>query len=168
MSKPKITSTIDYLSDPRKGITAAVLLVLAIAAVWFFWSKIKQLWGGSSLKTTLDNSAIESATGTTITPTLQFHQLANRIWEATVAYAWGTNEEEVYAVLGCLNTPADYIKLENAWVDNYNATSGWNKTFGTFWQARATLPAVLQSELNGKELAQARSILTAKGITPDF
>ena len=168
MSKPKITSTIDYLSDPRKGITAAILLVLAIAAVWFFWSKIKQLWGGSSLKAGLKNSSIEAATGTSITPTLQFHQLALRIWEATAAYTFGTNEEEVYAVLRCLNTQADYIMLENAWVDNYNATSGWNKTFGTLWQARATLPGILQSELNSRELAQARSILTAKGITPDF
>lgn len=168
MNKPKITSTIDYLSDPRKGITAAVLLILAIAAVWFFWSKIKQLWGGSSLKTTLDNSAIEAATGTNITPTLQFNQLASRIWEATVSYAWGTNEEEVYAVLRCLNTPADYIKLEDAWVKFYNATSWWNRTIGNLWQAKATLPGLLHSELNGKELAQARSILNDKGIQPDF
>ena len=168
MSKKKISSTIDYLSDPRKGITAAILLVIVLVAVVWVSNKIRKLWRSSSLKSGLDDAAIEAAAGSSITASLNFRQLATRLWDATCAYTWGTNEQEVFAVLGCLNTQADYIKLSNAWAESYNATGWWNRNIGTLWQARSTLAGVLQSELTKKELNQARSILTDKGITPDF
>ena len=174
MSKSKVTSTIDYLSDPRKGITAAILLVLAIVVVAFLWKKIRSLWDGSSLKGSIEDSKIESSTGSTITLTdSQFAQLAERLWTATCEggdfWSFGTDEDEVYAVLGCLNTQADYAKLSLAWTECVNSKSWWKKHLT--WagmQSRSTLPGILRAELNSSELAHARSILTAQGITPDF
>lgn len=171
--KSKVTSTIDYLSDPRKGITAAILLVLVIVAVVFLWSKIKSLWQSSSLKNNLENDQIQTSTGASITLLdSQFAQLAQRLWEATCApqgaWAWGTNEDEVYAVLNCLNTQADYVKLGNAWTTLYNSKNWWQREMATWGQSRGTLEGILQAELSSSELAHARSILTGKNITPGF
>lgn len=166
MSKTKITKTIDYLSDPKKGITAAVLLVLAIVAVAFVWRKVRGLWNGSyssgsSAVTILGDAAIEAGTGTSITSSLDFAHLWLRLWEATV---WtGTNEQEIYDVLGMLNSQADYMKLCNVWAQHW-ASAGWLAQM----DVRSTLPATLKSELSSSELSKARNILLSKGITPDF
>ena len=160
MSKSKITKTIDYLSQPRHGITAAVLLVLFIVAVVFVWRKIKGLWSGSPVKI-LGDAAIEAGTGTTISPSIDFAHLVVRLLEAT--YRLGTDEDEVYSVLECLNTQADYMKLCKSWISSY---SNWG--FFVRSGVKATLPAQLQSELSSSELAKARNILIDKGITPDF
>lgn len=175
MSKPKITSTIDYLSDPRKGITAAILLVLAVVVVWFLWKKIKGLWEDSSLSAAMDNKKIESHTGTSLTMLdSQYQQLAERIYDALAQSPIGffglngTNEDEIYSVLGSLNTRADYLKLCAAWQSLYNSLSWWGRNVSQGGNAYSTLAATLKSELNSSELAHARAILTAKGITPDF
>lgn len=164
MSKTKITKTIDYLSDPKKGITAAVLLVLAIVAVAFVWRKIKGLWtgsSGSSTVTILGDAAIEAGTGTSISSSIDFANLWLRLWDAT--YRIGTDEDEVFAVLGMLNSQADYMKLSQVWSRKW-ALLGWPLTE----YIPMTLPGLLKSELNSSELLQARNILTSKGITPDF
>lgn len=161
MSKPKITSTIDYLSDPKKAITTAVLLLLAIATISFVWKKISGIWKNSSLQGGVEDANIQSSTNSSITPTLNFPQLANRMWDATDRF--GTTEEEVFAVLACLQTQADYVKLCRAWRDLYEEKGWWFRL-----QAMSTLPGTLTSELDASELSRARAILTDKGITPDF
>lgn len=161
MSKSKITSTIDYLSDPKKAITAAVLLVLAVAVVAFLWKKVSSLWSNSTLQGSMEDANIESNTGSNITGSINFQQLAKRMWDATDRF--GTDENEVFAVLSCLNTQADYVKLCNAWCSLY-VEKGWFNRL----TAKATLPGTLTSELSTGELTRARGVLTDKGITPDF
>lgn len=161
MSKSKITKTIDYFSDPKKAVTAAVLLILVIAVVAFLWKKISGIWKGSSLQGSLEDATIQANTNSSITSTLNFTQLAKRMWDATDRF--GTDEAEVLAVLSCLQTQADYVKLCNAWCALYE-----EKGFFGRLTAQSTLPGTLVSELSTGELMQARSVLTERGITPDF
>lgn len=153
MSKSKITSTIDYLSDPRKAVTAAVLLVLVIVIVAFLWKKISQLWKNSSTEGIFEDPGV--------TPSINFVQLALRMYDATNGF--GTVEEEVYSVLSALQTQADYTKLCREWTKLYDEKGFWRNL-----TARPTLPGTLRSELSAKELSRARTILTDKGIAPDF
>lgn len=153
MSKSKIKSTIDYLSDPRKAVTAAVLLVLAIVAVAFLWKKISGLWKNSSSSGIFEDLDV--------TPSINFSQLALRMYDATNRF--GTNEEEVFSVLSALQTRADYMKLCREWSNLYSEKGFWHNL-----TAQSTLPGTLQSELSSKELTRARTILTDKGIAPDF
>lgn len=161
MSKSKITQTIDYLSDSKKAITAAVLLILLIAVVAFLWKKISGLWKGTSLQSSIEDATIQQNTNSQITNTLNFKQLAQRMWDATDRF--GTDEAEVLAVLSCLQTQADYVKLCNAWSVLYEEKGFWRRL-----TAQSTLPGTLVSELSTGELMKARSVLTEKGITPDF
>ena len=163
MSKSKLTKTIDYLSDPKKGITAAVLLVLVIVAAVLVWRKLKGKWNGSSALTALNDAAIEAGTGSSITQSLDFALMCNRLM--TASYWVGTNEDEIYSVLGMLNTQADYMKLSKAWAQKWSS-SGW-AVRNVMYQS-STLAGLLRSELNSSELEHAREILRAKGITPDF
>lgn len=177
----KLTSTIDYLSDPRKAVTAAVLLVIAVAVVVLLlkqggklWNKVVGLWNNSSLGQKTSTKKIENQTGTpsSYLPE-QYAQLASRLWDACCAggdfWVFGTDEDEVYAVLDALQTQADYVMLCNAWVDLVASKSWWvrNLTWAGL-QARSTVPGLLSAELTQSELARARSILTSNGITPDF
>lgn len=161
------------MSGKTVRIAGMVLVVAAIVvAVWAVWRKFRKN-GNITLKTDQD---IQNATGTAITQSLDFAHLAKRMWDATVSYhtipwyitLWptGTNESEVYAVLESINTQADYMKLEKAWVSYFESQSWVIRNLSI--QAYSTLPAVLKSELTKKELTKARNILIEKGITPDF
>lgn len=161
MSKSKINKVIDYLSEPRKGIVALVLLVLVVIAAVFVWKKVRNVTQASSKEKLFSDNEIESGTGTVISGSLDFAHLVSRLWAAVVGM--GTNEAEVYAVLGCLNTQADYMKLCRAWLTHWQE-SGWFARQAT----EPTLPGQLQAELDKTELAKARNILSGKGIEPDF
>jgi hypothetical protein len=158
----------------KKNKTLIVILgvVLLVAAVLVILKKLNVI-GSSGPKS---DAEIESGTGTSITPSIDFYHLVERLWDATVSYhsvpwvvSWwptGTNEKEVYAVLNVLNTEADYLKLEKEWVNYYNSKSWIIRNLD--WQAQGTVPAVLKSELTKSELQECRRILSGKGISPDF
>lgn len=158
--------------EKNKTVFVVLGVVLLVAALIVILKKLNVI-GASGPKS---DSEIESGTGTSITQSTDFYHLVERLWDATVSYhslpwivSWwptGTNENEVYAVLQLLNTPADYLKLEREWVNYYNSKSWLIRNLD--WQAQGTLPAVLKSELTKSELQQCRNILTSKGITPDF
>lgn len=169
----KFKSTVEWLGKPANAITVAVLLVLVIAAIWFLSKKIKALIASAREKANAPN--INSSN---VTPGLNFSELARRLWDATVGYhslgsasifvlnmPTGTNEDEVYAVLGTLRTNDDYLSLKQAWRSYYDMQSGF-----TTWVTNAvsTLPGMLSDELNSRELSRCRSILETNGITPDF
>ncbi len=159
MGKSKIKSIIDYLSEPRKGIVVAVLVVMAIIAVVVVFRKTKGKMAPPP--TLLNDDAIENGTGSAISPSIDFRSLAIRLFSACLGV--GTNEDEVYAVMGCLNTQADYRKLSNVWMQQWNQLGLLAKT-----ALPPSLPELLQSELDSRELSMVRSILSEKGIVPDF
>ncbi len=166
----KTTDIQKFLKKNQKPLLIALGVLAVVVVVWIV---IKKRRNPQGLKT---ESEIESSTGTNITSSLDFYHLAERLWNATVSYrslpiivSWwptGTNEKEVYAVLECLNTQADYMMLENAWVNYYKQKSWYVQHMNL--QAESTVPAILRSELDANELQRCRDILTAKGITPDF
>lgn len=169
----KFKSTVEWLSKPANAITVAVLLVVVIAVVVYASNKIK-----SAILSAREKANTPQPNQSNLTPGLNFTEMARRLWDATVDYhslgsfsillanmPTGTNEEEVYAVLGMLQTNDDYLALKQAWRSYYDQQSGF-----TTWVTNAvsTLPGVLNDELNSRELARCRAILEANGITPDF
>lgn len=169
----KFKSTVEWLSKPSNAIVVAVLLVLLVALVMFATRKIK-----TAIANARDKANAPQVNQSNLTPGLNFSELARRLWDATVAYhslgsasillanmPTGTNEEEVYAILGTLRTQDDYLALKQAWRNYYDQQSGFS-TWVT--NAVSTLPGMLNDELRSKELARCRAILEANGITPDF
>lgn len=171
--KTKFKNTVEWLSKPSNAIVVAVLLILVIAAIWFVSRKIK-----AAIANAREKANAPQVNESNLTPGLNFNELARRLWDATVAYhslnsfsillanmPTGTNEDEVYAILGTLRTNDDYIALKQAWRNYYDQQSGF-----TTWVTNAvsTLPGMLSDELNSRELARCRSILETNGITPDF
>lgn len=166
----KTTDIKKFLKKNQKPLLIALAVVVVLVVVWLIWKKIRSQKG---LKT---NSEIEASTGTPITASLDFYHLVQRLWNATVSYrslpilvSWwpsGTNEAEVYAVLGTLSTPSDYMVLEKTWIEYFRQKSWFVQNLSL--QAEGTIPAILRSELNARELQRCREILLSKGITPDF
>lgn len=169
----KFKSTVEWLSKPSNAIALGVLLILAIAVIWFVSKKIKAAVANARAKA--NEPPINNAN---LTPGLNFTELASRLWDATVEYrsmgaaSWllfnmptGTNEAEVYAVLGTLRTNDDYLALKKAWRSLYDQKSGI-VTWVT--KSQSTLPGCLSDELDESELAHCRSILEDNNITPDF
>lgn len=169
----KFKSSVEWLSKPANAITVAVLLVVVIAVVMFVSKKIK-----SAILSAREKANAPQVNQYNLTPGLNFTELVRRLWDATVEYhslgsasillgnmPTGTNEEEVYAVLGTLRTNDDYLALKQAWRSYYDQQSGF-----TTWVTNAvsTLPGMLNDELNSRELARCRAILETNGITPDF
>lgn len=167
----KFKSTVEWLSKPSNAITVGVLLTIAVVVIVFVAKKVRA--SIISIK-----EKIEEPNPTNTTPGLNFNELVRRLWDATVNYHslgsasvlllnWptGTDEEEVYAVLGELRTQDDYTALKQAWRNYYDAASGF-----TVWVTNAvsTLPGALSDELNSRELQRCRNILEAHNIVPDF
>lgn len=167
----KTNNITKFIKKNQKPLLIA-LGVLAVAVV--VWLVLRKRNGGVFGPKT--QSEIEQGTGSSVTSTLDFYRLAERLWDATVAYrslpwviSWwptGTNEEEVYDVLGSLNSQADYMMLEATFANYYKEKSWVIRNLSL--QAESSIPAVLKSELTSSELQKCRNILTAKGITPDF
>lgn len=173
ISSAKFKSTVEWLGKPANAIVVGVIVILVIAAVWFVAKKIK-----TAIANARENANAPQVNQANLTPGLNFTELARRMWDATVAYhslgsasilllnmPTGTNEAEVYAILGTLRTNDDYLALKQAWRSYYDQQSGFS-TWVT--NAVSTLPGMLNDELNSKELARCRAILEQNGITPDF
>lgn len=173
ISTSKFKTNVEWLSKPSNAIVVGVLAILLIAAVWFVAKKIR-----AAIASARENANAPQVNEANLTPGLNFTELARRLWDATVAYhslgsasilvlnmPTGTNEAEVYAVLGTLRTNDDYLALKQAWRNYYDQQGGLSN-----WVTNAvsTLPGMLNDELNSKELARCRAILEQNGITPDF
>lgn len=141
MNTNKFKSNVEWLSDPKIAITVAVLVLIAIGLVWFFWDKIKDAI--TSAKNKNKNKELYGST----TQTTDFKALAEQMYRA--CKGWGTDEDAVARVLSQVKGNADYAALRTAYAveDKYY-----------------TLDARLQSEGNKKELSQWRSILDGNGV----
>ena len=142
MSKGKFKENVEWLSDPKIAITVAVLVLIGIGLVWFFWDKIKAAFVG-----TKDAVKDKNLYGST-TETIDFDTLAQQLYQA--CKGWGTDEAAIDRVLGQIRTDADYAALRRAYATN---------------DSRYSLDARLQSEGTKNELIHWRSILDANGVT---
>lgn len=167
----KFKSTVEWLSKPSNAITVGVLVIVAIVVVVFITRKVKAAIQSAKEK-------LEEPDPANTTPGLNFSELARRLWDATVNYhslgsasillgnmPTGTDEDEVYAVLGALRTQDDYIALKKSWRNYYDSVSGF-VTWIT--SAVSTLPGMLHDEMTSRELQRCRNILENNNITPDF
>lgn len=174
MKTKKLKAAAEWLSDPAHAIVAGVAVVLAVAAVWLAVSKIR-----SAIQNAREDANAPKPNTSNLTPGLNFAELARRIWDATVEYKslgvanvlilnmpTGTDEDEVYAVLGTLRTNDDYLALKKAWRSLYDSKSDLLTWLNP--NTVSTLPGILHSELTQSELQQARNILEENNITPDF
>ena len=114
----------------------------------------------------IDKNDAESATGSTVTSTLDFNGLCEMLYQACEGL--GTNEGKIYQVLGQLNTQADYMYLSLQWTSFFNKLNWWQRNKLGIVYSTDTLAGLLSSELDEQELKRCRDILTAKGISPGF
>ncbi len=108
----------------------------------------------------------ETHTGSNVTVTLLFGSLVTRIIEAVKGV--GTNEQEIYNVLGELRTQADWDALKRTWSAAFASLGKLQQLTLYVSGGRATLVTTLFAELSSSELQHCRDILTRNGITPDF
>lgn len=142
MSKSNFKSNVEWLSDPKIAITVAVLVVIAVGIVWYFWDKIKAAISGK--KADLENKNLYGNP----TATTDFTTLAQQMYQA--CKGWGTDEDAIKRVLSQIYGNADYAALRTAYA---------------VCDSSHTLDARLQSEGTNKELKQWRAILDANGVT---
>ena len=152
---------------PKQAIAVAIIVAVIVAVVWLLWGKIASFFRDVRTKT-IDKNDSENATGTNVTPTIDFTGLCDQLYNAGPR-RYGTDEVAIYNVLGVLKTPADYHYLCRCWASYWKGL-GWmarhNDT--SFGFGNSTLSGMLSNELTQSELQNCRDILTRKGITPDF
>lgn len=150
MNTNKFKSNVEWLSDPKIAITVAVLVLIAIGLVWFFWGKIKDMFSDikSKNKEKEKEQQNEVLYGST-TMGLDFDALASQMYKACKGM-W-TNNTSVEAVLRQICSNADYAALQLAY-----------KKLDLDY----TLDARLAYESNTKsQLNKWRNILIANGVT---
>lgn len=146
MSKGKFKENVEWLSDPKIAITVAVLVLIAIGVVWYFWDKIKDAFSGKKKEIENKNKFGEANELT------DFDSLAQQLYNATRPYVfgWGTDVDAVTRVLSQIYSNGDYAALRTAY-----------QRFDT----KYTLDARLQDEGRDKDLAVWRTTLKNNGVT---
>ena len=153
-----------WLSDNKTIVIIAAIIVAIVATLWA--GKKIYTWIASKINESKIRNDSEEHTGTSITNTLQFKLLVERIFDAV--YRLGTNEDEIYNVLAELRTQADWECIKRTWSSFYTSLPRVTQVGLQLGGTYPTLIGTFQHELNAKEIQRCRDILTDKGITPDF
>lgn len=160
----KTTDIQKFLKKNKKQLLIALGAVVAIIAIWIV---VKKILNKSSKQNQKEEA--ETETGQQVTPGLNFDELAKRMFNAWIS-TWGTDENEVYSILGMMNTQADWWYFQERYAAYWNSLPMYERiihtTAGLGLSGR--LISDFRRELNKNELKHCRDILTAKGITPDF
>lgn len=162
MNTKKITK---FLKDNQKPLLIAAGVLVVALVVWILVRRAKRGVKANEL------SQAEQLTGQAVTPGQNWNDLARRLRQAfSGPNSSGTEEAEVYAVLGALRNQADWEYLKRYWTAYCESLSWWQRLNDNLMNTTnySSLTASLIYELSNSELAQARSILAANGITPDF
>lgn len=154
-----------FIADNKKTILIVSAVVLSIILTIWAGKKVYR-WVVSKLNESKNITDAEEHTGTPVTPTLQFKSLMQRLFDAV--YPIGTNEAEVYNVLGELRTQADWECLKRTWYDALRSLPTITQVGLSLGGTKTTLIETLYNELDASELARCRNILISNGITPDF
>lgn len=156
----KSNELIKFFKKNKKQLLIAAGVIVVLVVVWIVVRRSRR---------TVAKTKIETLTGQTVTDGLNFDDLAKRMLTAWIS-TFGTDEEEVYAILGQMNNQADWEYLKAAYEAYWNslpvAEQIIHTTFGL--GLSGVLVPDIRRELNKKELQQCRDILEANNITPGF
>lgn len=151
-----------FLKNNKKGIIAISISVIVLVIVLAIVKAIR------SKTVAGQKEQAEQIGGASVSSDLNFDDMAKRLLKAFYQN-FGTNEDEVYTVLGLLKNRSDWEYLKTAYNVQWKAEGGVSIFVHTvFSWLSGNLITDLKSEMNNKELQQCRDILIAKGITPDF
>ena len=152
-----------FLEKNKKQLLIALGVILAIVVVWIIIKRLRKNNPESQ------KDKVENETGQTVTQGLVFDELARRMFNAWVS-TWGTDEAEVYSILGQMNTQADWEYLQARYESYWNSMSFVEQLVHNIGGLGLSgiLVSDFRRELNKKELQRCRDILTAKGINPGF
>lgn len=163
MSKSK--NILKWADSNKKTILIVSAVILSVVLTIWLGKKIFAFVAKKINQAKIKNDS-ENHTRTDVTGTLQFGSLVTRIIEAVKGV--GTNEQEIYNVLGELRTQADWDALKRTWSAAYSGLGKLQQFVIYTSGCRATLSSTLFAELDASELQHCREILIANGITPDF
>lgn len=152
-----------FFQENKKPLLIALGVIVTVVVVWIIVKKLRKN-NPASQKTEIENE-----TGQTVTQGLVFDELAKRMFNAWIS-TWGTDEAEVYSILGLMNTQADWEYLQARYESYWNSMSFAEQlvhiTVGL--GLSGNLVSDFRRELTKKELQRCRDILTEKGINPGF
>lgn len=160
----KTTDITKFVKKNKKMLLIALGVIVAAVVAWIVWKKTKGV-------DTKDKELAEQATGQSITPGLNWNDLADRIRRAfSGPSSSGTDEAEVYAVLATLRNQADWEYMKRYWTTYCDSLPWWKRLNDNLMNTGnyKSIIASLKYELSSGELQHCREILQSKGITPDF
>ena len=145
----------DIAADPKKGIIWAILLILLIVAIYFAWSKLKNIFTdiGDTIGSVKDNP-VES--NNLSHQGAWYKNAANTLF--TAMDGWGTDENAIDGVIAQIYNKDDWNKL----VREY----GTRKLRQPWWQSAlsGTLQVHLRSDCSSKHITQIRNTLAQRQI----
>lgn len=150
----------------KKPILIAVGVIVAVVVVCIVWKRIK-----NSLQNQADKEQAEENTGQSVTTSINWRDLAVRLRKAfSGPNSSGTDENEIYLILGTLRNQADWEYLKRYWTSYCDSLPWWQSLNDVLMNGTnyKSLTASLIYELDSSELQTCRNILKQKGITPDF
>lgn len=158
------------ISDPRKTIAIAILIITLLALILIFRSRIKNalstLWdtlarpfrdakAESDAEQYVNLRTGEQRTATDLTPA-EASIIADDIHACFSI--WGDNEQGIYTALNQIRSSNDWILLKQ----QYRSRPIYH---GTFWTKDTVgLEQALALKLNDQELARCRQILIDNGV----
>ena len=152
-----------FFKKNQDTILVALGVIVILIVVWIIVKNA--IFTGNKTK----KKEIEDSTGQKVTEGLIFSDLAKRMFTAWISTI-GTDEAEVYAILGQIKNQADWEYLKVAYEDYWNslpiAEQLIHTTFGL--GLSGVLVADFRRELNKRELQRCREILEGNNITPGF
>lgn len=160
----KAKPTLKLIKKHKVPLLVAAGVAVAVVAVWVVARKTK----GVDKK---EKDEAEAFVGQAVTSGMNWKDMAVRLRKAFGGpNSSGTDEDEVYAVLGLLRNQADWEYLKRYWTQYCESLSWWQRLNDNLMNTSAytSLTASLTYELDTRELQRCRDILSAKGITPDF
>lgn len=152
--------------DANKALAIGIVAIVVVGVVIGVYYWIKSLVDKGADKRSLKESKekAESNTGTVVTESLDFDDICSSIYRACDGL--GTDEELLNQTMLRLRTQADYEYLRGHWKIWFNNLS-WYQRNGMY-SLSESLDGTISSELDSDERDHLRTLLAAKGITPDF
>lgn len=152
----------------KKNKTALLIAAGVVVLAVVVWIIVRRKSIGINSQ---DKELAEQNTGHPVTVSTNWNDLATRLRKAfSGPNSSGTDEGEVYAVMGTLRNQADWEYLKRYWTRYCENLPWWQRFTDTLLNTGnyKSLTTLLSYELDSGELQRVRDILAANGITPDF